>query len=149
MCPKHCGRSSLQQMIRMCMRSKVQGTHEEPSNTLELASSIGGSTGLVVEKQPQQLQSTACKHKSLCNTEWILTGSREELQHAITCHNMWQSVATKHFWSNTRPQVGTHGCNARACGKHNDVGLRVLWQQHLCTGGACDEHLVSWCHVLG
>ena len=62
---------------------------------------------------------------------------------------MWQSVATKHFWSNTRPQVGTHGCNARACGKHNDVGLRVLWQQHLCTGGACDEHLVSWCHVLG
>mmetsp|Transcript_64779 Transcript_64779/g.131664 ORF Transcript_64779/g.131664 Transcript_64779/m.131664 type:complete len:409 (+) Transcript_64779:194-1420(+) len=71
-------------------------THEEPSNTLELASSVGGSTGLVVEKQPQ---------------------------------------------------VGTHGCNARACGKHNDVGLRVLWQQHLCTGGACDEHLVSWCHV--
>ena len=45
------------------MRSKVQGTHEEPSNTLELASSVGGSTGLVVEKQPQQLQSRACKHK--------------------------------------------------------------------------------------
>mmetsp|Transcript_15453 Transcript_15453/g.20905 ORF Transcript_15453/g.20905 Transcript_15453/m.20905 type:complete len:430 (-) Transcript_15453:20-1309(-) len=43
--------------------------------------------------------------------------------------------------------VGAHGRNARARGKHDDVRLRVLRQQHLRTRGAGDQHIIAHTHV--
>eukprot|EP00438_Fugacium_kawagutii_P014447 Skav223494 [mRNA] locus=scaffold1160:49873:61713:+ [translate_table: standard] len=44
-------------------------------------------------------------------------------------------------------QVGTHRCNAGACGQHDDVGLWVFRQQHLSSGWASDEHIIALAHV--
>mmetsp|Transcript_44093 Transcript_44093/g.136729 ORF Transcript_44093/g.136729 Transcript_44093/m.136729 type:complete len:224 (-) Transcript_44093:254-925(-) len=44
-------------------------------------------------------------------------------------------------------EVGTHWGNARACGKHDDVGLGVLRQEHLGTCRPRYQHVVTHVHV--
>mmetsp|Transcript_44089 Transcript_44089/g.136716 ORF Transcript_44089/g.136716 Transcript_44089/m.136716 type:complete len:242 (-) Transcript_44089:254-979(-) len=44
-------------------------------------------------------------------------------------------------------EVGAHGGNARACGKHDDVGLGVLRQEHLGTRRPRDQHVVAHAHI--
>mmetsp|Transcript_29191 Transcript_29191/g.60649 ORF Transcript_29191/g.60649 Transcript_29191/m.60649 type:complete len:343 (+) Transcript_29191:344-1372(+) len=44
--------------------------------------------------------------------------------------------------------VGAHGRDARAGRKHDNVGLLILRQEHLRSGGSRDEHFIAWAHVV-
>mmetsp|Transcript_39600 Transcript_39600/g.84410 ORF Transcript_39600/g.84410 Transcript_39600/m.84410 type:complete len:215 (-) Transcript_39600:805-1449(-) len=44
--------------------------------------------------------------------------------------------------------VRAHGCDASSRRQHDDVVGRVLWQQHLRTSGAGNEHLIADAHVV-
>mmetsp|Transcript_109548 Transcript_109548/g.283193 ORF Transcript_109548/g.283193 Transcript_109548/m.283193 type:complete len:413 (+) Transcript_109548:31-1269(+) len=46
-----------------------------------------------------------------------------------------------------QPEVGPHGGDASACGKHDDVRVVLLREQHLRTGGAGDQDVIARGHV--
>merc|ERR1719327_530073 len=46
-----------------------------------------------------------------------------------------------------QPAVGAHWGDAGAGGKHDDVGLRVLWKKHFRTSWASDKHIIAYGHV--